>query len=54
MLWQMHGVRSLFLLACMCGEWAVIDEFRDLDVEIEFVRDRVMMAPISVFEPVLI
>ena len=23
-------------LACLCGEWAVIDEFRDLDVVIEY------------------
>ena len=41
-------------LASMCGQWALVEEFRDLDVENEFVNDIVMLAAMSVFQPQLI
>lgn len=41
-------------LARICGRWALVEEFMDLDVEIEFVNDMVMVAVVSVFEPQLI
>ena len=41
-------------LASLVGEWNLIEEFRDLDVSIELVDNRVMMAAMSLFEPTLI
>lgn len=38
----------------MCGEWALIEEFRDLDVKIKSFSDGSMLAGKLVFEPVLI
>lgn len=46
--------RKLVTLACLCDEWDLIEEFRDLVVEIEFVNGKVMLAGMSVFKPVLI
>ena len=36
------------------GEWTLIEEFRYLDLSIELVDNRVMLAAMSVFEPMLI
>ena len=41
-------------LASLVGEWNLIEEFKDLDVSIELVDNKVMIAAISVFEPMLI
>ena len=46
--------RKSSTLASLCGEWALVETFRDLDVEIEFVSEKVMMAAMSVSEPQLI
>ena len=36
--------RKSATLASLCGEWTLVETFRDLDVEIEFVNEKVMMA----------
>ena len=41
-------------LASLVGEWNMIEEFRDLDVSIELVDNRVTIVAMSVFEPMLI
>lgn len=41
-------------LASLVGEWNLIKEFSDLDVSIEMVDVMVMVAAMSVFEPILI
>lgn len=46
--------RKSVTLASLCGEWTLVEQFRDLNVEVEFVTDRVMTASMSVFEPQLI
>ena len=41
-------------MASLVGEWSLIEGFRDWDVSIEVVDDRVMVAAVSLFEPILI
>jgi len=41
-------------LASLVGEWIMIEEFRDWDVSIEVMDNQVMIAAMSVFEPLLI
>ena len=41
-------------LPSLVGEWNLIEEFRDLDVSIKMVDNRVMVAAMSMFEPILI
>ena len=41
-------------LTLLVGEWNLIEEFRDLNVSIEMVDNKVMVAAMSIFEPILI
>ena len=41
-------------LASLVGEWNLIEEFKDLDVSVEMVDNKVMVVTMSVFEPILI
>lgn len=46
--------RKSSIVAVLCGEWFLLYAFRDLDVIVNLVSDKVMLATIFVFERIMI
>eukprot|EP00268_Persea_americana_P028765 TRINITY_DN2789_c0_g2_i1.p2 TRINITY_DN2789_c0_g2~~TRINITY_DN2789_c0_g2_i1.p2 ORF type:complete len:102 (+),score=18.55 TRINITY_DN2789_c0_g2_i1:776-1081(+) len=46
--------RKSVMLACMQGEWALREQFRNMDFDLQLCSDGVMIAAMYVFEPTII